>query len=101
MSDRSRLYFEGHITLDHVNTQKTKDLAIYAENVGFKMATFLMVKEDSKLPEAFISCRDESYVAIANRMKHVCQYLRAIGFTVKRAKIEDTLYDTKHGDPEL
>lgn len=101
VNDRARLYFEGHITLAPVQGSSLVALETLAKQWNFRISTFLMVKEGQNEPDAFISVRDESYARIVIRMAHAVTILRSMHYEVKRVKIEDTVYDTKHGDPEL
>lgn len=102
VNDKARLYFEGHITLKPPTSEiAVQALKVFADNWDFRLASFLMMRGDTKIPDAFMSVRDASYANIVVRMKQAISVLGSEGFTVTRMKIEDTVYDTKHGDPWL
>lgn len=98
MDDRSRLYFEGHITLEPPKPEQQLDLDIICRRYNMRLSTFALIKDDSPTPDAFISCRNESYTGMVVVIHAALCDLFNAGFSVKRVKIEDTLYDTKHGD---
>lgn len=98
MNDHSRLYFEGHITLEPVSGKELILLGVISTKYGMRISTFLLVKPDSSTPDAFISLRNESYTSMVSILHEACKELESYGFKIKRVKIEDTLLDTKHGD---
>jgi hypothetical protein len=98
MTDRSRLYYEGHVTIEPVSGDKLINLIEVAAEFEMRISTFYLAKPDSPVPDAFISVRDESYASIAMRLQKACEELNRRGLIIKRVKIEDTLFDTKHGD---
>lgn len=100
MNDNSRLYFEGHITLEP--TKGPAELELLESIVAkydMRVSTFLMVKNDSSKPDAFVSCRGVSYARLVWQIFQAVSDLKEAGFVIKRVKMEDTLYDTNRGDP--
>lgn len=96
--DTTRLYYECHITLEPVYGIRLTILEHLVAKRDLSVSTFLMVKPGQQNPDAFVSLRDKSYANVLRRMCDACIALEAEGFVIKRAKIEDTLLDTKHGD---
>lgn len=98
MNDRSRLYYEGHITLAPVDGDQLSLLHNISSQYNMRVSTFVMVKPGEG-PDAFTSMRDDSYASIVVRMHEAIKHLEQHScFIIKRVKIEDTILDTKHGD---
>lgn len=98
MNDRSRLYYEGHITLAPVSGDQLVLLHSISSQYNMRVSTFLMVKPGEE-PDAFTSLRDPSYASIVVRMHEAIKHLEQYPFfIIKRVKIEDTILDTKQGD---
>lgn len=108
----SPLYFECHITIepvfddeffDGVTVSKLEIVRILAKDRGFRVADLLMQKrtddtEARSKHDTFCTGRSKVYGDILHRMTELCRALKIAGFKVWRAKIEDTIYDTKYSD---
>jgi len=100
----ARLYYECHITINPIFCEAERATAEQvAKEFGFKLAELLMQKRKEDIPErskydTFMTAHSKRYGDILDRMSRCCTALQNYGFTVYRAKIEDTLFDTKHGD---
>lgn len=99
----TRLYYECHITIDPVFEEERDKLADLVKQWGFHLAKLLMQKRKEDTPEqskydTFMTTHSKDFNDIDERMKGCCRTLRVAGYNVRRAKIEDTLFDTKHGD---
>jgi hypothetical protein len=91
------LYFEAHITIspigdDYVLRSRVEDLG---RSLGFRMATFLLKKDDQDQPDDFFSSRSHDYELIEYQVEMMVRYLNEYGVKVKRYKIENTLLDVK------
>lgn len=99
----ARLYYECHITIDPVFDEARDNAEKIANKHGFKLAKLLMQKRKEDTPEqskhdTFMTSHSKHYADIERRMRLCFQQLTEAGFVVRRAKIEDTLFDTRHGD---
>lgn len=96
------LYYECHITTDPEFTKLSKILEI-ARIYHFKMADLLMVKNDGSeeqhVKDMFFTTRTNTYKQAEDRVKEFCRIMRVMKVGVRRYKIEDTLLDSKQGDP--
>lgn len=102
-TERARLYFECHVTIEPVFDERLQAAETLARAYGFRLANLLMQKRKEDTPErskhdTFMTGRDKVYGDLYRRMSGLCRALRAQGFILHRAKIEDTLFDTKYGD---
>lgn len=99
----SRLYYECHITIDPVFGEELERVREIAKGGGFKVAELLMQKRKEDTAErskydTFMTAHSKRYGDIYDRMKNTAATMVGSGFVVRRMKIEDTLFDTKHGD---
>lgn len=99
----TRLYYECHVTIEPVFDERREAAAVLARAYGFRLADLLMQKRKEDTPErskqdTFMTGRGKQYGPLYERMRGLCRALRAHGFLLHRAKIEDTLFDTKYGD---
>lgn len=100
-SDKSRLYYEAHITLGcpAVPDEWTNGIiARVCKAYDLRPSTFSLIKPEEAQPLAFISARDESFSSICNRVKLAIDALSAESLNVVRWKIEDTVLDSNRGD---
>jgi hypothetical protein len=88
------LYFESHITIDPVSDKQEQTLQNIAKFYDFRVAKFLMKKEDGLVPDDFLTARDDLYHRIHDRMHRCIRDLERYGIAVKRYKIENTLVDS-------
>jgi hypothetical protein len=99
----ARLYYECHITVEPVFEETREELSTIAKPFGFRLAELLMQKNREHDPirstyDTFMTAHSKNYEDIFQRMKNCVAAIEAEGFKVWRYKIEDTLFDTKHGD---
>ena len=94
---RARLYFEAHITID---ASDTLSFEVFKECLTptWKVSRFDEDEVDGYDGKWFASARDTYYPSIYYLLKLSCEKLKEKGFNVIRYKIEDTLFDSKHGD---
>lgn len=102
-TERARLYYECHVTIEPVFDDRLQAAEDLAKLYGFRIATLLMQKRKEDTPErsmydTFMTGRSNQYGPLYMRMGGLIRALQAHGFKVHRAKIEDTLFDTKYGD---
>lgn len=104
MTHTTRLYFEAHITTrpPDVKVSEAKDMwdtfSRNAEVNGWRASRFDIDEVDHYDGAWFLSGRDQNYDLLMERMKRMGTLLQGSGFEFIRAKIENTLFDTKHGD---
>lgn len=90
------LYFEAHITVEPINDVAVRRNVVQVGNAhGFRLATFLMKKDDGPVPDDFFSARGPHYESLEEMVLSMVRYLGECGVTVKRYKIENTLLDVK------
>lgn len=96
--DKSRLYYEAHITVEPA-TDRTFDQFRFAwSDDTWRVSSFSEDDVDQIEGKWFITCRHTSYQMIHTRVHNKVRELTEAGLTVQRYKIEDTLLDSKHGD---
>lgn len=103
MEDVSKLYFECHVTIEPVFDERLQEAAELSKKYFFNVADLLMQKRHQDLPtrskyDTFMTGRHKSYTELKNRMVSLIKELKENGYTVWRAKIEDTIYDSKIDD---
>jgi hypothetical protein len=96
----ARLYYEAHITVEPYMEGSKLDNSMKraCEKFHMRVSKFLMFHEGGEQPKAFTSMRDEKFQDIYDRLFLAVNYLEQYGHKVLRYKIEDTLFDSKHGD---
>lgn len=99
----SRLYYECHVTIDPIFGEELNLAKIISKQWGFKVAELLMQKRKEDTPErskydTFMTGHAKNYEDLCRRMTCLIGALEVEGYVIRRAKIEDTLFDTKHGD---
>jgi hypothetical protein len=94
----TRLYYEAHITIDPVDDVDRAQANDIGTSYGFRLAKLLMDKGVPSQLDTFLTGRGKEYEDILARTRMVVDSLKRSGFVVRRAKIEDTLLDTNHGD---
>lgn len=92
----ARLYYECHVSILREPPQNTEKLAQVSKNCGFKLAEFYLKKNG--IEEAVMTSKHTDYKILESRMKTLVDFLNSQGFIVVRYKIEDTVFDSKHGD---
>jgi hypothetical protein len=100
---KARLYFECHVTIEPVfddDIGRAQDIAL---KHGFRIADLLMLKRKEDTPfrsqyDTFMTGRSVELLDLSSRMEALIIELNQAGFKVWRAKIEDTLFDTKCKD---
>lgn len=89
------LYYEAHVTIEPITDLVLRDRIVQLGNShGFRMATFLM-KKDDKVPDDFFSARGGHYEILEETVLSMVYWLQEYGVNVKRYKIENTLLDVK------
>lgn len=104
--DKSKLYYECHITMEPVFDLDLARATDIVEYHGFRMAKLLMQKRKADSPrrsehDTFCTSRSTSYRDIEGRMNECLQQLSSEGFMVWRYKIEDTILDVRCSGPLL
>lgn len=98
------LYLECHVTIAPVFDEERDRLKQVAAQYQFSVAQLLM-RHSAKVPaqahhdDAFLTGRGKDLDELRNRMEALVRRLRDEGFTVWRYKLEDTLLDSRYGDP--
>lgn len=95
---KARLYFEAHITVDAKEDPSEFYAMKSALGDRFKVSRFDEDDVDGYDGKWFASARGEDLPETEAAVAAAVVCLQHNGFTVIRAKIEDTLLDTKHGD---
>lgn len=96
--DLSRLYFEAHITLEPKAGCDFDTFRRGFQNDLWRVSAFAEDDVDNIVGKWFITSRSKSEVTMVNMVRTMCSALKSQGFTVLRAKIEDTIIDSKYGD---
>lgn len=99
----TRLYYEAHITVRPPESNGRENdhweaFAAQAAQTDWKASRFDIDEVDQYDGAWFLSARDDDYRRLMSRMSAQVTLLNNSGFEFIRAKIEDTLFDTKHGD---
>lgn len=89
------LYFEAHITIAPVTDDQKVALMELGHLYGYRMATFLLKKGSTAVPDDFFTARGTSYDDLLYKTLQCVLALKDLGVTVKRYKIENTLLDVK------
>jgi hypothetical protein len=89
------LYFEAHITIEPVTPTQKITIGVIGQRHGFRMATFLLKKGSQAVPDDFFTGRSTDYDALHEKVLYLVDYLKQMGVTVKRYKIENTLLDVR------
>lgn len=102
-TERTRLYYECHVTIDPVFDERLEEAGRLAKSYGFRIASLLMQKRKDDTPErskydTFMTAHDKQFGPLMDRARQLAGALILAGFRVHRVKIEDTVFDTKHGD---
>ena len=97
--DLSGHYHEAHITVEPMLASLTFDLfrERYADE-AWRVSAFSEDDVDHIGGKWFLTARHKSYREMRGMVASKVGQLREAGLTVLRAKIEDTLLDTKYGD---
>lgn len=95
---KSRLYFEAHITIEAEDDHQ--DFLDFKTAVGedWKVSRFDEDEVDGYNGKWFASARHDSFREISNMIRTALDRLYEDEFIVIRAKVENTLRDTKYGD---
>ena len=105
MTHIMELYFEAHITVkppqSAVNQEVEAELWEYfvksAEEQGWKASKFDVDEVDHYDGAWFLSARSDSYEHLFRDMRYQKELLETAKYEFIRGKIENTLFDTKHG----
>lgn len=95
------LYYECHITIEPLFSEEERNSAsTIAKKYSFKLANLLMQKDRLEKPtrsnkDTFMTSHSTCLSDITCRMNQCISSLKSAGFTVWRAKIEDTVIDIK------
>lgn len=91
----TNLYFEAHITIAPVDGERTEALRSLGQRYGYRMATFLLKKGSTAVPDDFFTARSTDYDDLLRKTRRCVEHLLQAGIHVKRYKIENTLLDVK------
>jgi hypothetical protein len=96
-------YFESHITIAPVFGKDLEVFRGWCRMYKFHVAELLMVKSRGgrgvpSRKDAFCTSRGTSLSDLQRRTTTLVKMLDQYGFTVRRAKIEYTLFDSRHED---
>lgn len=95
--DAARLYYEAHLTVEPGQGSFDEFRQTY-QSASWRVSTFSEDDVDNIVGKWFITSRAESQQQMIAMVRDMRADLEAAGLTVLRAKIEDTVLDTKHGD---
>lgn len=98
MGKHARLYYEAHITIDPVPEDQRPKVQGLLAPYNFKLAKLLMQKGEPSAIDTFATGHGKELQDIKTRLLEAVYTLHANGHTVRRWKIEDTLFDSRHGD---
>lgn len=90
--------FECHVTIDPVFGVAREAAECLAASENFKLAKLFMEKDTPSDLDTFMTGHDGDYWIMFRRMEQLICKLRDADFEVRRAKIEEILFDTKYGD---
>lgn len=93
------LYFEAHVTMTPLSAVQHQSLKAILPPV-WRVADFNMAHVGAPEAKAFVSMRSTSYLDIVTEVRAPVLQLKWEGFTVTRAKIENTLHDSNHDNKE-
>lgn len=94
----ARLYYEAHITIDPVPEADRAALQALLTPHGFKLAKLLMQKGEPSNIDTFCTAHGTDLGDIKRRTLRAIEVLEENDHTPRRWKIEDTLFDSRHGD---
>ncbi len=99
-NQKSKLYFESHITIEPVFDDKREKVQKLANEHGFRLAELLLKKrsedtEERSNKDTFMTSNSKYFADINSRTKDLVWHLQKEGFKVWRYKIEDTVLDSK------
>lgn len=100
MANQTKLYFEAHVTVrpHKVAPELWETFVKRAEYNNMRASRFDVDEVDHYDGAWFLSARDTDYNKLFELIRGCKESLEALGYEFIRAKIEDTLFDTKHGD---
>lgn len=98
MTHVTRLYFEAHITVRPFEGADWDEFVKTASANDCRASRFEVDEVDHYDGAWFLSARSRDYDELFALISGAKQGLVMQGYEFIRAKIEDTLFDTKHGD---
>lgn len=103
MNSDVKYYLECHVTIEPVFDEKLEQAKKIARKYKFKVADLLMKKrkedtEERSMHDTFMTGHGVNINDINDRMINLVEDLKKSGFKVWRAKLEDTLMDTRIED---
>lgn len=91
--------YECHITVEPIEAPLLLSMVNdRAHTLGFRLAKLLMQKGQPSNLDTFMTGHSEDYEDMRARMRSLCGELTGLGIEVRRAKIEEILFDTRNGD---
>lgn len=90
------LYYEAHITINPVDGEGLDWFKELALRYNFRVANLLMEKGVPSNLDQFCTSRCGSLPEIVKLTEGLISLLKNQGYVLKRAKIEATLWDSKH-----
>ena len=99
----AKLYFEAHVTIEPVFGRGLNLAKAISEKYNFKVAELLMKKRENDTPQrsrcdTFMTGHAKHLDELKGRMVGLIAELRLHGFKVRRAKVENTVMDTRNCD---
>jgi hypothetical protein len=100
MSHTTDLYFEAHITIEPVFGERLDQFKSLCATKGFRVAELLMKRRKEDKPErsqydTFATGRSKDYTDLLTRTLDIANTANALGISVWRYKIENTLLDVR------
>jgi hypothetical protein len=101
---RARLYYEAHVTVEAVEgdgeeaARAWQAFKLACGTLGWRASKFSEDEVDDYHGKWFISWRGEELDATMDSIRSVVDMLEKGEYKIIRWKVEDTVYDSKHGD---
>lgn len=94
----AKLYFEAHITIDPVPEEGRDAVQALGMPWGFRLAKLLMQKGEPSNIDTFMTAHGRDLDDMRRRVTGMVIDLQRTGYTVRRYKVEDTIFDSRTHD---